>query len=156
MKTEHKEKDLFIKLCRYCAYRERAISEVINKMNDLEIKPNVQADLLYLLQEENFLNEARYAKSFVQGKFRYNSWGKNKIFKALLEKKVNFELINTAITSIEDDDYTDKIKELLHKKHKQVKTKNVFETRKKIADYLQRKGYEIGLVWEILKEEIKD
>lgn len=156
METEHKEKDLFLKLCRFCAYRERAISEVQKKMDDLEIKESVQADLLFLLQKENFLDEARFAKSFVQGKFRNNSWGKNKIYKALLEKKVSVDLIDKAIETLSYDEYTDKIKVLLHKKYRQVKTKNIFETRKKIADYLQRKGFEISIVWEVLKEEIKD
>ncbi len=156
MKTEHKEKDLFIKLCRYCAYRERALSEVINKMNELEINPKLQNDLLYLLHEENFIDEARFARSFAQGKFRNNSWGKNKIYKGLLEKKVSTSLIDKAIATLDYDEYIDKIKVLLHKKHRQVRTKNVFETRKKIADYLQRKGYEINIVWEVLKEEIED
>jgi len=156
MEMECKEKDLFLKLCRFCAYRERAISEVVQKMNDLEIKDNVQLDLLYLLQEENFLNEARFAQSFVQGKFRNNDWGKNKIYKALLEKNVDRALIDKAINNLDDEEYTTKIINLASKKYYKVKTKNVFETRKKIADYLQRKGYEIPLVWEILKEEIKD
>ena len=49
MKTENKEKDLFNKLSRYCAYQERAISEVISKMFDLEIHVNDQLDFLLQL-----------------------------------------------------------------------------------------------------------
>ena len=88
MKTDSKEKDLFLKLCRYCAYRERAISEVREKMTALDINECLQKRLIEQLIAENFINEKRYAESFARGKFRNNRWGRLKISKALLAKQI--------------------------------------------------------------------
>ncbi|MFT4970284.1 MAG: regulatory protein [Chitinophagales bacterium] len=156
MKTGSKERDLFLKLCRYCAYRERSISELREKMAMLEILPSLQEDLLLKLQEENFLNEKRFAASFVRGKFRNNSWGRNKIVFGLRSKGISKKDIDAGLKEIEEEDYLEKMKTLMHSKMRTVRLKNILARRKKVADFMQRKGYEIHLVWEILKQEFPD
>lgn len=156
MKTGSKERDLFLKLCRFCAYRERAISEVKKKMMDLEIPSLDQENYIALLQEEKFLNERRFALSFANGKFRNNSWGKHKIVAGLREKRISSEDIDFAMLKLSETEYEAKIIALIHKKKRHYLSKNLLETRKKIADFLQRKGYEINLVWHLLKQELPD
>ncbi len=156
MKTGSKERDLFLKLCRYCAYRERAVSEVKQKMTDLEIPKSMQDKLLQLLEAENFLNEKRFAVSYAGGKFRNNSWGKRKIIAGLRQKGISASNIDFALFKIEDESYRDKVVQLIHKKYPKYKQTNILHTRKKIADFLQRKGYEMSIVWELLKQELPD
>ncbi|MCB0509240.1 MAG: RecX family transcriptional regulator [Bacteroidetes bacterium] len=156
MKTEDKEREIFIKLCRYCAYRERSIFELKNKMLSLDIPLSKHNKFIKILEEENFLNEARYAKSFALGKFRNNSWGRIKINHALKESKLSAELINNALNEIPEEEYEQKISSLISKKQQKYKVKNVFQTRQKIAYYLQTKGFEANLIWEILKQDIPD
>ena len=86
MKTGSKEKDLFLKLCRYCAYRERCISELRDKMKTLELSDDIQGKLIELLKKENFVHEKRFAESYVRGKFRNNAWGMQKIKQGLKSK----------------------------------------------------------------------
>jgi regulatory protein len=156
MKTGSKERDLFLKLCRYCAYRERAISEVRKKMTDLEILTSNQDQFILLLQEERFVNERRFAQSFANGKFRNNSWGKYKIIAELRSKKIKQADIDFAMMKLSQEEYETKLVALIHKKKRTHSTANILVTRKKIADFLQRKGYEVGLVWQLLKQELPD
>lgn len=156
MKIGSKERDLFLKLCRYCAYRERAESEVRKKMLDLEIAKPLQDELIQRLKEENFVNEKRFAVSYAGGKFRNNAWGRRKISGGLREKKIPRAYIEFALAKIEDEVYRKQIIEIIHKKYPKYKEKNLLHTRKKIADFLQRKGFEISLVWELLKQELPD
>ena len=156
MKTGSKERDLFLKLCRFCAYRERAISEVSKKMNDLEVPSNDQMYYIELLQEEKFLDERRFAQSFANGKFRNNSWGKHKIVSGLREKKISLEDIDFAMLKLDEEEYQNKIITLINKKKRGYYNSNILITRKKIADFLQRKGYETNLVWQLLKQELPD
>jgi len=156
METGSKERDLFLKLCRYCAYRERAISEVKKKLNDLEVPSHEQTYYIELLQEEKFLNESRFAQSFANGKFRNNSWGKHKIVSGLREKKISSVDIDFAMMKLDEEEYQHKIIALIHKKKRIHSSKNILITRKRIADFLQRKGYEANLVWQLLKQELPD
>ncbi|MBL6875909.1 MAG: regulatory protein RecX [Chitinophagales bacterium] len=156
MKTGSKEKDLFLKLCRYCAYRERCISELRDKMKTLEISHDLQGKLIELLKKENFVHEKRFAESYVRGKFRNNAWGMQKIKQGLKSKGIKQRDINAGIQQIDQEEYQMLLKKLAHAKMKLVKQKNILVRRKKVADYLQRKGFEMHLVWGMLKEEFPD
>jgi regulatory protein len=151
-----KEKDLFLKLSRFCAYQDRAISEVKKKMYELDINLDMQNRLIDALIEENFLNERRFALSFTFGKFRNKSWGKNKIYRALLVKRVKKEDIEFALLQIDEEVYHSKIVQIIEKQNRVSFEKNILIKRKKIADYLQRKGFELPLVWEILQQELSN
>ena len=156
MKTGSKEKDLFLKLCRYCAYRERCISELRDKMKTLELSDDIQGKFIELLKKENFVHEKRFAESYVRGKFRNNAWGMQKIKQGLKSKGIKQRDINAGIQQINQEEYQTVLKKLAHAKMKLVKQKNVIVRRKKVADYLQRKGFEMHLVWAMLKEEFPD
>lgn len=151
MKTESKEKDLFLKLCRYCAYRERAISEVQEKMISLDIDLALQKKMITHLMDENFINERRFAESFSRGKFRNNRWGKLKIRRALLAKKIQSKDIEYGLAQIDEAAYEDLLIELMESKMNRLKQRNLLVKRKKVADYLIGKGFEAPLVWDLLK-----
>ncbi len=154
IQTESKEKDLFLKLSRFCAYQERAVSEVKKKMFDLDVQVEMQTRLLEALIEENFLNEKRFAISYTFGKFRNKAWGKNKIYRALLEKRVAKSDIEFALQQIDEEVYQEKMVQIIDKQNRLSSEKNLLIKRKKIADFLQRKGFELPLVWEILQQEL--
>ena len=63
------------KIKKYCAYQERCQSEVRQKLYDFELHNNDIENILCSLIEQNFINEERFAKNFVRGKFRQKKWG---------------------------------------------------------------------------------
>lgn len=148
MKNNHKEKDLFVKLCRFCAYRERAEIEVIDKMQQLVVAPEMQQRLLVKLKEENFLNQERYAIYFAKGKFRNNNWGKLKIAAHLKMKNLPKEFIQKALQSIDDNEYLQTIENIIQAKNRKYKEKDIFKKKSKIANYLYGKGFESNLIWD--------
>lgn len=56
------------KLEHYCAYQERCHQEVVKKLEGMQMIPEVIDVILVHLITHNFLNEERYAKTFVSGK----------------------------------------------------------------------------------------
>src|SRR5882672_10627124 len=71
------------KIYRYCAYQERSHREVKNKLFEYGLRSSEVDEILSQLITEGFLNEERYAKAFVGGKFRMMKWGRVKIQRAL-------------------------------------------------------------------------
>lgn len=149
------EKEIFIKICRFCAYRERCESEVKEKLHTWEIEDETIRKILALLIDEGFVNDQRFAKMYALGKHRNNQWGRQKIYQGLKEKKISNSMIQTALLEIEDDEYLETLNVLMTKKHRKTKAENIYQLRQKIATYLIGKGYEAELVWETLKEKIK-
>ena len=60
--------EILQKLARYCAYQERCVQELEQKMKTFEVLPSEFAVYLAWLSENNYLNEARFVEIFVRSK----------------------------------------------------------------------------------------
>jgi len=141
-----------IALERYCIYQDRCHQEVINKLHKMNMIKEAQELILLHLIQNNFLNEERFAKSFARGKFNQKKWGKIKITNQLKFKYISSANIKTALNEINNDNYLATLESLAIKKLKEIKTNNIFDKKKKVIYFLQSKGYEISLVYNVLEE----
>ena len=143
------------KIYYYCAYQERSHQEVKNKLYDLELSSSEIEELISHLITEGYLNEERFAKAFVGGKFRIKNWGRIKIVNALEAKGLTKNCIRIGLQEIDDADYRKTIELLILKKLDQTDEANIYVKREKLATHVIQKGFEPELVWEIVKEVIK-
>ena len=130
------------KLKQFCAYQERSHAEVKQKLWDLGVYRSEHDEIISTLIEEDYLNEARFAKMFAGGKFRMKSWGKKKIYYALKEKRVSEYNIKKAMQEIDEETYDRTLHELAQKKYELLKGEQYLVRKKKTMDYLLQKGYE--------------
>jgi regulatory protein len=137
------------KLMHFCAYRDRSQKEVENKLDEMRMIPVAKEKIIISLMQENFLNEERFARSFVRGKFRIKKWGRIKIKQELKKKDISSPIIKIALTEIDEDNYFATLHELAEKKFHLIKEADRFKKKKKLSDHLLRKGYEANLVFEI-------
>ncbi len=135
---------------RYCIYQDRCHKEVLLKLKNLQMIDVAKEVIILHLLKHDFLNEERFAKSYVRGKFRINKWGKNKIVKELKWRGISTYNINTGLKEIDINDYMDTIVKLANKKRLSIKGENGFIIRKKIFNYLYNKGFETSLINETL------
>lgn len=148
-------KEATIKLMQFCAYRDRSHKEVEEKLSDMHMIPAAQEQIIMELMQEDFLNEERFARSFVRGKFRIKKWGRIKIRQELKFREVSSPIIKLALTEIEEEVYLQTLEELAIKKQKGIKENNPFKKKKKLADFLLQKGYEANLVYDKVNSLVK-
>lgn len=134
----------------YCAYQERAQQEVRNKLYTWGLRSEQVENIIAQLIEDNFLNEERFAKAYVLGKFRMKGWGRIKIKQNLKAKQVSDPLIRLALQEINSDEYDQKLEETIHKKINMPVQNLSFTEKSKLAVYLQSKGFENDLIFEKL------
>ncbi|WP_245828377.1 regulatory protein RecX [Moheibacter sediminis] len=135
------------KLAKYCAYQDRCQWEVENKLHEFFIIPEARDEIIIYLIQYNFLNEERFAKSFVRGKFNQKNWGRIKIKSELKKKRVPSKMIDSALKEINADDYFSRLEELFQKKKESLKSeRESFKKKAKIRNYLLQKGYESDLI----------
>jgi regulatory protein len=149
--TQEKYTQYLVKAANYCAYQERTQAEVRERLADWGVYGD-DADLLIAgLIEENFLSEERFAKAFAGGKFRVKHWGRNKIRYELKSRGLSEYCIKIGMAEIDDNEYVEALKELLKKKKHELRTeKNPQILKQKLARFAIGKGYESGLVWDII------
>lgn len=140
------------KMERYCSYQERCHKEVIQKLHIMRMIPEAIDHIVVKLMQDNFLNEERYVKAFVSGKFRIKKWGKQRLTRELKQKNIGRTLIHIALQSISDEAYLQTFHELAEKKAATIKETNVLKRKKKLADYLFYRGWESHLVYDKVNE----
>lgn len=139
------------KIYRYCAYQERAHSEVRDKLYAYGLYKDEVDEILSHLITENFLNEERFARAFAGGKFRLMKWGKIKITQALEARGLTPNCIKLGLKEIEEDRYVQTLTELVEKKSQQTVETDLFVRRDKVARFAIQKGFEPELVWRVIK-----
>ena len=139
------------KIAKYCAYQERCVKEVRDKLKTYDIPQEDRDKILDYLLDNRFVNDERFAKSFVRGKINQSGWGMNKIRFHLVQKGIAKDIIDEALQQTDDEVYRQRLIDILKAKAKTVKAENDFEKRRKLAAYAMQKGFEGALVWEVLK-----
>ena len=143
------------KLEQYCAYQERCHKEVQQKLKDMGMIPEVIDVVVAHLLEHNFLNEERFAKTFVRGKFKIKKWGKRRLTQELKQKDISKYNINLGLGMIGDVEYIDTFNTLAENKLETIRESNNLKKKKKLADYLLYRGWESHLVYDKVNELIK-
>ncbi|MEL1244731.1 regulatory protein RecX [Flavobacterium sp. DGU11] len=134
------------KLEYYCAYQERCHDEVFQKLKELNMIPQAIDIIIVYLIENNFLNEERFACSFARGKFRIKQWGKKRITNELKARNISNYNINKALKEIPEEEYFETFQKLVAKEWEGNPESNIRKKKKKIMDFLLRKGYESNIV----------
>ena len=140
------------KIAKYCAYQERCVKDVREKLKTYDIPQEDRDKILDFLLDNRFVNDERFAKSFVRGKVNQSGWGVNKIRFHLMQKGIDKDLIDEALQETDEEVYRQRLINILKTKSKTVKAKNDYERKRKLAAYAIQKGFEGSLVWETLKD----
>ena len=134
------------KIVNYCVYQDRCHAEVEQKMREFLLIPEAKEEILLYLIKENYLNEERFTRSYVRGKFYIKKWGRNKIKVNLLQKGISEKLIIKAYDEIDERDYQDAIRDFIEKLVPTYKGLKDYQKKQKIIKHLLSKGYEYDLI----------
>ncbi len=134
------------KMKKYCAYRERSHTEVRTKLIKDKIYGDELEEILSILIQEDFLNEERFAKAYVNGKFNQNKWGKIRILQGLKNQNISDYCIRKAIEEIDDNKYFETLLQLKRKKEREIKSDDFIEKKQKVMRFLLSKGYDYATI----------
>lgn len=140
------------KLEQYCAYQDRCHEEVLQKLRGMNMIPQAIDTITAHLIEHNFLNEERFAKSFARGKFRIKYWGRVRITRELKARGISKYNLDSALKEINDAEYFSVFEELSQKQWDSIREANIQKRKKKLFDFLMRKGFESNLVYDRVHE----
>lgn len=134
------------KLQSYCAYQERSRLEVRRRMAKYELSSEAEDLLLNHLEEENFLNESRFAEVYARSKFNQKGWGPRKIRQALRSHELDEATIDEALKQLAPESQEEVLQKLMLKKIRSLKSTpqavaKDFALRQKVWRHLAQKGY---------------
>ena len=143
-------------LARYCSQSERCLFDVRNKFQDENLSEEAEKRIIDKLVRDKFIDEKRFARSFVHDKFRFNHWGRVKIAYELKVRGVPPEVYSEAIETIDEDEYFTVLTEILTNKKRTLKGRSRQDIFQKLCRFAVARGFEMPLIVNTLKKMIKN
>ncbi len=141
------------KLVNYCVYQDRCHAEVEQKMRDFLLIPEAKDEIFLYLMQENYLNEERFTRSYIRGKFYIKHWGRNKIRMNLKMKGITEKLIASCMDEIDDLDYEKTLEKLYDNYFSTQKGLKDYQKKSKTIRHLMSKGYEYDVICDVVSGE---
>ena len=145
------EKIIIEKIQSYCLYQDRFTKEVKNKLYSFKVSSQLVENIVEYLIDNDYLNEERYTKMFIQGKLRIKKWGRIKLNYELKSKGIDIKIINEHINQISEDDYIRYFNEFSTNKIKFLKGSKD-QKKRSFINYFTYRGWENSLIYEKLKD----
>mgnify|MGYP001314481617 CR=1 FL=1 len=139
------------KIQSYCLYQERCLQEVKNKLLSLKVNVNSAEKIIKSLKENDYLNEDRYVKLFIQGKLRIKKWGKIKLKNELRIRSIDKNIIEKYINGISETDYLSYFNDFSRTKIERLKGTQD-QKKRSFINYFTYRGWENTLIYEKLKD----
>jgi regulatory protein len=141
----------------YLNKRERTVGEVRSRLEKVVEKEDCtqkEADAaVEELLELGYLDDARYARLFVEDKRNLESWGTERIQRALAERGVERDVISAALSAAAtgaDESELDRAVELLRRRFPEPAVEDA-RGRERAFGMLVRKGYDSELAGDAVR-----
>ena len=135
-----------------CARSEQAPGDIREKLVRWGLSSGDADAVLRQLTEQGFISEERYARAFVKDRFAFNGWGRIKIAHQLRLKGIPATIIEEAMTAIDDEQYRQRLTELLHAKWRTVKSREPRAAWAAMMRFAASRGFETGISSQCVKQ----
>ncbi|HET6568288.1 MAG TPA: RecX family transcriptional regulator [Rhodothermales bacterium] len=137
----------------YLAYKPRTEREIRTKLARGGFSEEVADAVVQRLYALHFLDDAAYAHTFVTGRFRNRGYGPARIRGDLVKRGVDRHLIDEAIEGGLNPDETREVARAQAEKRWERLTSepDVLKRRKKLSDFLLRRGFSYDTVREVVE-----
>lgn len=148
------EEEVLSRLRQLCSRSEKCRQDIYNKILQWKYKENCDR-IIKLLEDDNFINEARYCDAFVRDKIKFMGWGKIKIKFNLKGKNIPENIINSALENYPENEYKQMILKELEKKNKSLKEKDKIKQKQKLLAFASQRGYESNIIFNMVDNIIE-
>ena len=140
------------RLMAMCAAAEHCSFEMMEKMRRWQIPPADAMRILERLQSLRYVDDDRFARSFVSDKVRLERRGRLYLRRALAMKRIPASIVATVLAEIPEELYADNLRATLTAKiRSNPSLMETFESRTKLFRYLVQRGYEPALAAAALR-----
>ena len=146
------EEQALQKLAALCSQSEHCTSEMNEKMTRWGIDEDAQQRAVEYLVANRYVDDRRYARSFVNDKLKYNKWGPRKIEQSLWMKHIDESIQREALDDVDNEEYISVLRPLLTSKRKTTKAETDYEMNQKLLRFAIGRGFTFEQVKEVIDD----
>lgn len=137
-----------------CSSAEHCTADIREKLARWGVTEADSRTIIDRLVQERFIDEQRYAVAFVKDKFRFSGWGRIKMRYALQQKRIDGSDIDHALATLDEEQYNDRLLELLQAKSRSIRDDGPEARRAKLFRFATSRGFESTLIFNALKQVV--
>lgn len=138
---------------RILARRDHSRKELKDKAFRKGYTGSYIEEILDEFEQKEFINDRKFALKYTSDKFEFNDWGPYKIRTQLFKKGINKAIVEECIQqSFGHEAIKESMITLIQKKKKRYRREPEVKRRKKVFDFLMRKGYDSENILKHLDE----
>ena len=122
------------------------------KMTRWGIDEDAQQRVVEYLVANRYVDDRRYARSFVNDKLKYNKWGPRKIEQTLWMKHIDESILREALDDVDNEEYISVLRPLLTSKRKTTKAETDYEMNQKLLRFAIGRGFTFEQVKEVIDD----
>jgi regulatory protein len=132
--------------------RARSEKEIHNKLKQKGYDENIILEVIKTLKNYNYLNDIEFAEHFATDRVKNKKIGEKLLRVELFKKGIPEKIINETIKKVfSENNELELAKELVKKKMPHLKNLEPLKAKKKLSDFLLRKGFD----WDVISQVVK-
>lgn len=137
---------------RFLTYRPRSKAEIEAKLLDKEFDDIIITQVLFELGRLGYVNDRQFARQWTESRIRLRGFGRRRIELELRAKGVDREIIGEVFAGVFDDGTElETAKQAAEKKYPVMKALDPETRRRRLAGFLERKGFSFDIIRLVLK-----
>ena len=132
----------------------RSRKELADKLAKRDVPDELAAELLDRFTEVGLIDDAAYARQWVESRHRSRGLAPRALAQELRRKGIDDEDAKTALEQIDEDDQRAAARALVDKKLRSMRGLDHQVATRRLAGLLARKGYAAGLAFSVVREAL--
>jgi regulatory protein len=132
----------------------RSRSELAGKLAKKQVPPEVADRLLDRFEEVGLINDAAFARDWVQSRQAGKGLARRALTAELRRKGVPQEAITEAVETVDPEDEVEAARQLVRRKLPSLERFDKVVKVRRLTGMLARKGYSSGTAFQVVREEI--
>jgi len=138
---------------RYLTYRPRSRAEIIQKLHDKEFNDAIIEAVLDDLARFGYVNDRQFANQWTRSRIRLRGFGRRRIEQELKNKGIDREIIREVFAEVfVDETEIDTARQTAEKKMNTMKFVDRETRRRRLAGFLERKGFSFEIIRTVLRD----
>lgn len=141
--------DAVARCYRYLARRDRSVAEVRTHLERLGVRPHLVEEALAAVVEAGYLDDARYARLFVEDRRAIDGWGVERIRARLEAVGIESEVIDEALSGIDHASELEAAGELIARRCRLPLERDA--ERQRAFELLVRRGFDTDVAYDAIR-----
>ncbi|MDD6553633.1 MAG: regulatory protein RecX [Prevotellaceae bacterium] len=152
MQHQKTEEQALAALTKLCAAAEHSTREMEDKLRRWNLPDDAIERILNYLHEEQYVDDTRFCRAFIEDKRVYNGWGQRKIEQALYLKGIPHAISDPLFREVTDSQWLETLVPILRQKARSVNAKDDYERRMKLIRFAMTRGFSYDQAQEALDQ----